>query len=106
MRFMELLRSLVVRALVLGLIAGLIIGVLAGAVSAFGDTVLSSKSDIVHRDLVMIGTNPRGCRPVSSDLSCVTALYFNGNWSGVQLCKRDRCYTAEELFDFERRAAK
>jgi hypothetical protein len=46
------------------------------------------------RDLVFVDTPP--CK--GDRVDCARAVYFNGDWQGVELCKGTRCRPFEEVF--------
>jgi hypothetical protein len=68
---------------------------LLGAAVAFAASTLSERP----RDILF--TNPApGCK--GGVFTCGTELHFNGDWTGVKLCRAQQCVAFEEVFSASR----
>lgn len=58
------------------------------------------KATVPHaRDVVFVQEPPnKTCSLAQMTIGCATAVYFNGDWAGVQLCRATKCVRYEEVF--------
>lgn len=71
---------------------------IAAEQSTFSELMLRAVSPKA-RDLVIVQepTLP-ACPLTPASIGCANAVYFNGNWSGVKLCRAKVCVRYEEVF--------